>query len=263
MRSFNAVCGLPRSGSTLLCNLLNQRHDYHASSTSPICGIVANLASYVATLPEVTSELINRGSTERVLHLQRGAVEGWYAERDDVHIFDKGRGWATQHHLLRRLYPDSVIICTVRDPRQVFASIDAHHAETAELQPAPHGPMAQRAAVMMQTDGLIGSAIVCVEDLLRRDPSRCLVVDYDELVADPQSTLDMVSDYLQVDRFTHDLTDVVATADDVDALYHLKYPHDGSGKVEQRAPRKLPPDVAQHVMKAFPFFCRQLKYSSS
>ncbi len=40
MKTIHFVAGLPRSGSTLLCNILNQNPKFHATATSGILDIV-------------------------------------------------------------------------------------------------------------------------------------------------------------------------------------------------------------------------------
>ena len=36
MKNFNIITGMPRSGSTLLCNILSQNPAFHAGATSPL-----------------------------------------------------------------------------------------------------------------------------------------------------------------------------------------------------------------------------------
>ena len=58
-KKINVICGLPRSGSTLLCNILNQNPDFHASSTSPLAQTLGALSQFLSTSPEVKSDLYN------------------------------------------------------------------------------------------------------------------------------------------------------------------------------------------------------------
>ena len=86
----NFLSGIPRSGSTLLTSLLNQRPDTYASNTSNLCDMVlafnylweTNTANPVAKLDGLTEE-------ECILLLQKQR----YAKINKPIIFDKGRGW--------------------------------------------------------------------------------------------------------------------------------------------------------------------------
>ena len=122
--------------------------------------------------------------------------------------------------------------------------------------------MANRAALMMQPDGLIGSSIIAVEDLLRNDPDNCVIVDYDEFCAEPEKVIGKIYQVLDRKTYDHEFTNIESTATDADALYHFKYPHDGSGEVKQSPPRKLPPDIAQHIIHAFQYYAGKLGYTT-
>jgi sulfotransferase len=255
----NVVTGMPRSGSTLLCNILNQHPDVHASSTSPVCEMVSALAQGMATQPEITSEVIN-GNNNRIIDAERGTIEGWYKNQNKGCVFDKGRGWSTQAALLRRLYPESLIVCVYRNPADVFASIEARDEETAELQPMP-GTMAERASTMISNKGIIGASILAVEDLKRRAAENVLFVDYDNLCKHPDKTLQHIGLGAKLATFTYDFDNVQSTATDIDPLYHNKFPHDdATGKVEVRPKRKLPDDVVKHIMAQYPYFNREMRF---
>ena len=45
MNKFNLIAGMPRSGSTLLCNLLNMNPEVHATATSPVMDVISNMRS--------------------------------------------------------------------------------------------------------------------------------------------------------------------------------------------------------------------------
>ena len=90
---FNVIGGLPRSGSTLLCNILNQNPKFHASSTSMITPVLNTMSNMLSKSTEIKGELQKdrKKTEERMRQLLRGVVEGWYKDYDVV--FDKCRGW--------------------------------------------------------------------------------------------------------------------------------------------------------------------------
>ena len=45
MKKLNLIAGMPRSGSTLLCNLLNMNPEFHATATSPVIDVLGNMRS--------------------------------------------------------------------------------------------------------------------------------------------------------------------------------------------------------------------------
>lgn len=268
MAGFNVICGLPRSGSTLLCNILNQNPRFHASSTSALSYGVNALTQLWSNSPEVKSDLHNDkvGTELRLKYALSGMITGWYAHRTEPVIFDKGRSWCTASLILKQLYPDSVIIACVRDLRAVFGSCEKQHKVNPLLDDSPD-PMQRtqysRADRMFAPNGVIGSCVVGVEDLLRRRPKGLVFVQYESLVKSPKTVLQEVYAELGEDYYKHDFTDVANTADDVDALYLCKFPHTGDGPVEPRPDdwqEHVAPDLAQQIMQRYQGYNRAFSY---
>lgn len=268
--NLHVVCGLPRSGSTLLCNLLAQNPAIQLSGTSPLSGALEMLRQALSASSEVVGMLAkDREDTElRIERAFRGFVQGWYSGSNI--IIDKSRGindWSIHHRLLRQVAPDSAIICTVRDPRAVLGSIEKRNSEYPILDQSPglKKVLTQRAADFFDPAGLVGSAIVGVEDLLRRQPSRLVLVRYEDFVQDPQRVLDRIYDAIPgLPKHDHNTGNVDPVFRDFDALYRHKFPHDDAcGKIEPRPEtwqQFVSSDVARWILERYPFFCQKLGY---
>lgn len=234
----HVITGLPRSGSTLLCNILNQNPDFWASSTSTLPQLFSNLINTWSNSPEIKGDLSrDKEETEkRLASALKGLCDGWYKDKQvkEKVVFDKSRGWC--HHLLalRKVYPESKAIIIVRDLREVFASIEKQHRKNATLDEAKD-PTAKtiygRADNMFSPNGLVGGPIEGIEDTIRRKLD-CLYVKFENLAEHTKSIMGEIYKYLEVDPFDHDFDDVKSTATDPDGLYLYKYPHKGEGKVE-------------------------------
>ena len=266
---FNAICGIPRSGSTLLCNILNQNPKFRASSTSCIPQSVRALSSLWSNSPEVKSDLLHDkdAAEARMLAASRAMVAAWYQDTDAEVIFDKGRLWNSQSLVLRHLFPEAHMFVCVRDLRDVFASIQKQHSKNPLLDTAenPHQLTAyNRADRMFSPEGMIGSQISGVEDLARRQKPYIHLILFETLVKSPKMVLQNIYSVLNEEYFEHDFENVENTATDADSLYLNKFPHDGSGKVE---PPKgswrdhLSEDIADEIMKKFPNYNRAFNYS--
>jgi len=262
-RTFHVVTGLPRSGSTLLCNILNQNERFWATTTSVLPGLCSTLVHFWSTSPEVKGALDhNRERTEgRVHRALKAFCDAWYADVDRPVVFDKSRGWATNALLLKKVYLDSKMIVMVRDLRNIFASVEKRHAQTAMFDEASNPEektMFSRADKMFGPQGLIGGAIIGVEDLARRKPDGVLYVQYESLASAPGKTMAAIYDFLGEEPFEHDFENVVNTAQDPDGLYLHKYPHKGEGKVVPCNPLEwkthVSPDIAKLIMERWPFY---------
>lgn len=269
---FNVITGLPRSGSTLLCNILNQNPRFYASTTSLLPFLLNGVVHGLSTTIEAKAMLqADRSGTEqRVRDVLRAMVENWYREIQSPVIFDKSRAWSSSALLLKELYPASNILVTVRDLRSVCASAEKQHRRTALFDDAPDPPsrtMYYRADKLFSPTGLIGSAIVGVEDMLRRRPAGAIFVRYESLANDPAAEMASIYRLLGEPEFQHDFEHIVNTAGDPDAFYLYKFPHEGCGKVQAEDPEQwrqyLSPDIAAHIGARFAMFQKAFGYEPS
>ena len=267
MKSFNVITGLPRSGSTLICNILNQNPEFYASSTSPVPQMCATLSHYWSNSPELNSMLIhNKEHTEvRMLNSLRALVHAWYADKETV--FDKSRGWANNSLLLNQLFPDAQIIVMVRDLRSIFGSIEKQHQKLPVLDHAmvPIGKtLYTRADQMFSPDGMIGGPLFAIEDMIRRKPRNVTFVQYEAFAQTPKKVMEFIYSSLDMDSFEHDFDDVANVAEDVDELYLGKFEHKGCGKVEMVDPDEwrnfVSPDIGELIMRRYPFFNQTFGY---
>ena len=236
------LCGLPRTGSTLYQNILNQNPRFHVSSTSCLPQTLAVATSFMVDEDPFKSDLANDADeTRRRLSMAvRGFIEGWYSHvADEVEVvFDKSRAWPFNAGLLLRAFPDAALIACVRDVRDVLADAERQHMLTPEIDPAdtPLGKtQLGRTQKLLADDGVVGLPMRGLDDLVRRRNKATHIVRYESFVQNPEMVLRNLYDALGEPWFDHDLDNVEDTATDLDALYLNKWPHHNStGKVEAR-----------------------------
>lgn len=259
----HALAGLPRSGSTLLCNILNQHPDVHASSTSPLFGCVAAVADTLTASPEAKAGLANiPGAYENYLVAVRNLVAGFYEHRPEAVVIDKGRGWATRPALLGQIDPEARMIVCVRDPRDVVASIIRRDRETA-LFAAEFGLAIQdQVTNLTSIEGIVGGPIHFVESMLRTNTPAAWVA-FERLAANPDLVLERLSDALGLDAHKWDFKNVENTSTDLDALYNGKFPHVGAGEVTPpKVPwtETLPADAGAYILSLCPTLAQTFGY---
>lgn len=277
MARFHVLASLPRSGSTLFCNVLNQNPNFYASDTSPLS---VGFYSYVSALthrPEFTSELGNsqEEALSRLKGSARGLIEGYYAHRPESVIFDKDRSnsWLYQADSLQDVMPESKIICMVRDPREVIASALSHQAKLPLFREGNNPAMrtlAARASALISPQGLVGAAIVAITDAIMRSRvsnpvgDNILIIKFEEFAADPDRVMKAVYQAIEQEPFEHNFNNVVNVSKDQDFIYRNLWPHEGSGAIAPRKPNwpnVLPPSLAKGILEQHPIFCQSLGYS--
>ena len=264
----HVITGLPRSGSTLLCNIINQNPKYWATSTSILPGLVNACISQWSSSLEVKNELnTDRKAMEnRLTRSIRALCEQWHQRDDGRIVFDKSRGWNHNLLALRQIFPDSKALVIVRDPRNVFASIEKQHQKNPlldEFNSVVDKAILSRADKMLAPNGLVGVAITGVEDMIRRKLP-VMFIKYEQFCKFPQQVLAEMYGYLEDTSFSHDLENVVNTATDPDGFYNYKYPHEGSGKViptdETAWTRFFNQELADLIISRYPLYANFFGY---
>ena len=84
------LSSIPRSGSTLLSALLNQRSDTYVSTTSSLCD---TMGSAITTWDQNPATHAAGRVEEDGIRMLRSIADAHYAEHSDPIIIDKSRGW--------------------------------------------------------------------------------------------------------------------------------------------------------------------------
>jgi sulfotransferase len=272
MRRFHFVGGLLRSGSTLLCNILNQNPRFYVSSTSPVPSAVSSVSAAWSRSVEIKGMLVkNREATkERITRTIRAIPDAWYADLPtEVEIvIDKSRAWNFHAPLIQSVWPGSKIITIVRDLRSIYASIEKQHTNTGYLDEAANlaqKTVIERADWMFSADAPLGSALMGVEDLIRRNPKNWIRLRYEDLCQHPQNVLERLYHELGEPAFEHDFHNVKNVAEDVDELYNLKFPHEGMGPVRPLPTGRdweewISPDI-ERAIKRFSLYSQAFDYT--
>lgn len=224
------LSGLPRSGSTLLGSVLNQNPDVSVSPTSPLYSLLHNTNEQLNTLDlQYTFDKIGIGDK-----LYRSLVEAFYPE-DRVYpiVFDKHRGWPRNVDAIRSYVdPDPKIVCTVRPVAEIIAS----YLTLAERDPENFIDRELRALGEPTTNEARANYLWRVtlkapyENMLigmRLHADSLLLVDYDQIVFEPQKTLEKVYAFCGMDSFNHEYDHIENTcAEEKDEAWGLKNLHD-------------------------------------
>ena len=87
MTDIHMIAGLPRSGSTLLCNILNQNPRFHATSTSGILEIVLAIRNQWDNVVALKASK-NKAGKNAVI---KGILNNYFSTIDRPVVFDNSR----------------------------------------------------------------------------------------------------------------------------------------------------------------------------
>ncbi|MBC7702843.1 MAG: sulfotransferase [Rhodoferax sp.] len=243
----HVISGLPRSGSTLLSALLRQNPRFHAAMTSPVSALCGGAHQKMCG-----GEFGIFFDDERRRIMLRGLFESYYAgSPQDAVIFDTNRAWTGRAALLGDLYPQSRIICCVRDVGWIIDSVERMLSKNP-LQLSrifnfqPGSSVYGRVETLMNSEkGLIGLAWSTFREAwFGEEAKRLVVVPYEHLVRHPKRTLARLYEAIGQAPWDHDLNNVVYDEPDYDTHIGMPGLHKVRQKVEhQERPPCIPHDI--------------------
>jgi len=115
------VNGMPRSGSTLLCNILAQNPKFHSTGTSALVEILYQNHMFWKQNPVINAS----EKTETLNTILKNIIHAYNSTTNRPVIFNKSRGWATQIELLENILEKPVkIISTIRKVSCILSSLE-------------------------------------------------------------------------------------------------------------------------------------------
>lgn len=224
-KKFHFIAGLPRSGSTLLCNILNQNPRFHATPTSGVLSILVTIRNNwnkVAAFAAVRNEPAK-------LRVLRSMLLAFYADVDKPVIFEKNRGWTSHFEMLEALLGHKVkMLITVRDVRDVLASFEklwrkeSRTGQTPQEKQFPQEfkTIVGRCQVLMKSNQPVGDSYNRMKDaFLRGYKDQMHVVEFEKLTSNPEAVMRDVYAFLGEEYYPHDFTNVEQTTHEDDYFH--------------------------------------------
>lgn len=236
-KQFYFVSGLPRSGSTLLMNILAQNPRFGVSATSGIMDIMFGVRNSWDSLIEFKAHP-DEEAKKRVL---KGILENYYSTTDKPIVFDKSRGWLSLLQMYEYVFEKKAkVIVPVRDMRDVLASFEkmwrSNSMNTQLSQESQFyfdfQSVEGRVGVWLRPDQPVGLAYNRIVDAIKRGYSdRMFFLKFDDLTSKPKETMQKVYAFLDEPGFDHDFDNVEQVTWEDDSQHGIKGLHDIRSKV--------------------------------
>lgn len=232
MKSFYAISGMPRAGSTLLCQILNSNPNFHVTPTSGTLDMLKAMRSNF-------SHCMNWKTQDRLKVYDnfrsglKGFIEGFF--KNENIVFDKNRNWPVNIKLVDEIFSDKnfKIIWLYRNPVEIVSSMEAQYQKTYLLENIDEGAapgafltLDRRIGTYVNPEGIMTMPVEFLKDAVEMGYSdRILFVTYHELTHNTQSVLDNIHDFIGEEKYKYDLDNIKQTTVEYDGLYNYKFLH--------------------------------------
>ena len=232
MERLYCLGGMPRAGSTLLCNVLAQNPDLHATHTSGMMDVMFGVRNNWNKLIEHKAHAMD----EAQMRVLRAIPEAYYADIEKPVVIDKCRGWISLIEMYEAVFGQPMkVIVPVRDLRDIIASFEKLWRKNAEYGQVPgetdkyaqFQTVEGRCAHWCEPMQPVGLAFNRITDALARGlADRMHFVDFDELTRHPSEVLEGIYDFLDLPKFAgHNFDNVEQVTTEDDSVHGFKNLH--------------------------------------
>lgn len=259
------VSGLPRSGSTLLMNILGQNPKFHVTPTSGLIELFLSIKNQWKNVFEFKAE-----GLEKVKHRVEGAMQGvlygYFQDEmlDGKICFDKSRGWLQFIEDLETCLKRKIkIITTVRDVREILASFEKLYRKRGIEYNYPVGDaflkaqtIEGRCDLLLADGGVLGITINRLRDVLNRGLSdRVIFVPYEYLTSHPGEIMKHLHKNLNLQDYEYDVNNVKQITNEGDVWHgmdlHIIRPEVKPQKNSETWREIFPKNYAEYISKKY------------
>lgn len=212
MKTIYFVAGLPRSGSTMLINILKQNPAIHGEAVSSLCSIFSSIHFSWNKL-ESNKEYPNLPAK---INCMKAVLENYHNEHKKDIVFDKDRLWVQQIGLLEAVLEKPVkVLVPVRNPAEILASFEKirkHnplHLTLSDEGLKETTSIAGRAYFFAGPNGPMGLAYQAIKDAITMGYlDKMLFIDYNRFCNTPKAQMKRIYDFFELPEFTHDYKNI-------------------------------------------------------
>lgn len=214
-KTIHFIAGLPRSGSTLIANVLRQNPDIHSEAVSSLSAMIGSVNANWSGI-EANMEYPNYEAKKGML---RAMMQGYYDHIDRPVVMDKDRGWVSLLPIVEAVTGKKMkAIITVRNPAEILASFERLRKDNplfftrSDTALRESSNIASRAYYFAGPDGPLGMSHRHIKDAVTMGYlDRFLFVDYNLYCNSPKSQTKRIYDFLELPYFEHDFNNITQT----------------------------------------------------
>lgn len=206
---------MPRSGSTLLQNILGNNPSFYATPTSGLLDMLTASKKIYTETPSFKAQDSDEMKSAFLMYCRYG-IEGYFRGlTNKEYAIDKCRGWGINWAFLDSFYPEPKVVCMVRDLRDILASMeknfrrfpDKWDASQDEVNPQFQS-IGERVHSWMNSKP-VGNTLKQLRDTIHRGYDKnILFVRFEDLSKNPEKEMKRVYEYFQVPYYKIDYQNI-------------------------------------------------------
>jgi len=213
-KQFFFMAGLPRSGGTMLSSILNQNPNVYVSPQSALPNTLGSTYNQYQS-----DENKDSNQWDGIYRVMEMIIPTFYGGHEEKYIIDRSFSWLDPHPyviLENHLKNPIRVICPVRNVMDILASWnricenDPSNSYDIKImqKDKTRRPMADKRADYFMTIGNAESGIRSGIEGMKRIlypefKNNIMLVDYDDLTANTEDTIDKIYKFLEIDNYNH------------------------------------------------------------
>jgi sulfotransferase len=266
-KKYYFMAGLPRAGSTVLSALLNQNPRIHSGPSSPVVPIMLELEKNFSN-----NELfVAYPKMDQAKQIIASVLPQFYNDVSKAVIIDKNRSWVNRPEYITGYFDiEPKIICPVRNLDEVVASFVklCHDNPIQAGKPLNFIDKAiikngqeltdENRASFVAGPGIIGQSFDGIKSILSKGQDKLIhFVEYDDLMDNPQETMNKIYDFLEEEHFEHDFDNITNIHRENDMnTYGIEKMHEVPSKLKKSSidPKQVLPEEIYNLCQGQEFW---------
>ena len=255
---------LPRVGSTVFQNLMNQDPRFYASSTSGLLELAFAARYNYTNSPEFKAQDAEIMKKAFLAFCREGFFGYYSAITEKQYVIDKSRGHFAHYDFIDSFYPNPKIICLVRNLPDIIASMEKMFRKN-QYNSSPlvdhskmQGTTTPKRFDIWFNSPPIGLAIERLNEAIRQGvDKKLLFIKYESLCLYPEMEMKRVYDYLEIEPYQNNFDHIEQTTIEDDEVYGISGLHSIRSKLEilpSDAKTVLGADVYDWIMKQYKWY---------
>jgi len=261
---------LPRSGSSLIQNLLAQNPDFYVTPTSGVLELVFGARMNYTNSPEFKAQDSQLMKIAFLNFCKEGMTGFFEGITDKKYVVDKSRGWSIHYNLLNEIFPDPKIIVMVRDLREIITSMEKKYRKNQHLHDdiTNHAKMQGTSTLKRTIDWMntqpVGLAVERLMEIINQGIyNKVHFIKYEDLLIRPDVEMRKIYEYFGVENYKHDFKNIEQITQEDDSVYGIYGDHVIKKELSTLSfdyPVILPENVQNWLLNNFRWYFEFFKY---